>query len=54
MRHAQLTKSQVSSCPSNRRLDIDVLASTEEDRLLIGFLLDGWTWHEIKKRLGNK
>jgi hypothetical protein len=54
MRHAQLTKSHDSSCASDRRLDIDILASTEEDRALISFLLDGWTWHEIKKRLGNK
>jgi hypothetical protein len=54
MRHAQLTKSQDSSCASDRRLDIDVLASTEEDRLLISFLLDGWTWHEIVQRLCNK
>lgn len=39
---------------SEGSLDVDALASTDELRLIIGLHLDGWSWHEISKRLRNR
>ena len=39
---------------SEEPLDVDALASTEGLRLIIGLHLDGWSWHEINKRLHNR
>ena len=35
-------------------LDVDALASNEELRLIVGLQLDGWSWHEISKRLCHR
>jgi hypothetical protein len=43
-----------NAADSEKLLDVDSLASTEELRLIIGLHLDGWSWHEINKWLHNR